>query len=117
MKIQEAINKIQEAGFKASLWEKHGLQRIYIDFNFKGSSRRGGFIGSDKTELVAQACGGHTAKYQAKLDEIAKMNIEWDRQKKESQTEINEIISNQKRVAVESKKEAETQDWEFWHEL
>jgi len=87
MKIQEAIQKVTEAGFAATLWEKGGKQRIYVDFMFKGSKRTGGFIGSDRTELKAAPCGRHTAKYQARLDEIAGLEIEWMTQEKNDGSE------------------------------
>ena len=78
MTVQQAIETIQtEYKMYTNLWEKHGRQRIYIEFNFKGSTRKAGFIGSDKTELQAQPCGKHTSFFQEKLDEIAKLEIEW----------------------------------------
>jgi len=84
MTIQEATQKIKEMGFYPAVWSKGGRTRIYIEFNFKGSTKKGGFIGSDKTELVAQLCGKSTQKYQDKLNEIATWNIEWVEETKPS---------------------------------
>ncbi len=91
MKIQaqEAIKKITEAGFSANLWVgKSGITRIYIDFKFQGSPRKGGFLGSDKNDLRAQLCGSKTAKYQAMLNEFGTWEIEWP-EVSVTQAEIN----------------------------
>lgn len=77
MDVNEAMKKIQELGFTAELWSKGGITRIYIKFKHNGSRKLGGFIGSDKNEAKAEACGKFTAKYQALLDEISKFEINW----------------------------------------
>lgn len=77
MTKSEAIAKIEEMGLTATLWEKHGLSRIYIEWKFNGSKRTGGFIGNDKTELSAMACGKKTKRYEDKLDLISTFDITW----------------------------------------
>tara|TARA_R110000782_G_scaffold159681_1_gene251774 strand:+ start:528 stop:872 length:345 start_codon:yes stop_codon:yes gene_type:complete len=76
--IEEAIIKIEELGFNANFWNKHGKKRIYIDFKFNGSKRSGGFIGSENSEAVSSPCGRKTKRYQDKLDAISNFNIDWD---------------------------------------
>jgi DNA primase len=82
MTIQEAIKKIEEAGFTANYWSKGGKQRIYVDFKFNGSKRTGGFMGRDNTNLVAAPCGRRTQKYQNKLNQFLELNIDWNSEEK-----------------------------------
>jgi hypothetical protein len=118
MTIQDAIKAIEAAGFTAKLWEKSGIQRIYISFNFKGSSRTGGFVGSDKTELVAQACGGATEKYQSRLNEIGKMEIEWAANAANShKVALSMLHSHHYSNKAERDRIAEMASWELTHDL
>lgn len=78
MTIQQAIKKIEEAGFTANYWSKGGKQRIYIDFKFNGSKRTGGYLCKDNSDLKAAPCGKRTAKYQSKLDQFLGLEIEWN---------------------------------------
>lgn len=113
MTVQQAIETIQtEYKMYTNLWEKHGRQRIYIEFNFKGSTRKAGFIGSDKTELQAQPCGKHTSFFQEKLDEIAKLEIEW------SAAEPAKIATRSYIAAKASQERMERgAEWMFTHNL
>jgi hypothetical protein len=84
MTIQEAIKKIEEAGFTANYWSKGGKQRIYVDFKFNGSKRTGGYLCREKSELKAAACGRRTAKYQNKLNNLLFLDIDWSSSEKKA---------------------------------
>lgn len=115
MTVQQAIETIQtEYKMYTNLWEKHGRQRIYIEFNFKGSTRKAGFIGSDKTELQAQPCGKHTSFFQQKLDEIAKLDIEWSAKSKNNLSQIHDHHYSSKSERERIERGAE---WMYSHDL
>lgn len=109
MTIQEAIKKIEEAGFTANYWSKGDKHRIYIDFTFNGSNRTGGFLCKDGNSLIAQACGKKTKRYQDKLDEIAKFDIEWNT----GETKGRKIITEKQAAANYYKTERENFNREF----
>lgn len=77
MTINEAIAAIEEAGFSANYWAKGEKKRIYIDFNFNGSHRTGGYLCKESSSLVAAPCGKKTKKYQSKLNAFLELPINW----------------------------------------
>lgn len=90
MTPQQAIAKIKEIGFAANLWEKAGMQRIYLEYNFKGSKKEAGFIGSDKTDLKSVILGGddYKQKWNVKLQEVAELKISWNEKPKTQAKEV-----------------------------
>lgn len=124
MTIQNAISKIKEMGFTATLWEKAGKTRIYVSFNSKGMKKEAGFIGSDKTEFVkfewprsmSETTGVFMTDKNNKLAEIAKFEIEWN-EKKPQPKQFGFLSMGQINYLANKEREEELESWRNSHDL